>query len=240
MPDLRIRKHAIFVDEVEKVRQRIKHLASWPSSPFLVEYKDVQISPRHLVVAMGSTADSVLEPLQCPATEEEARITMRGVLRALYALHSRHLVHGHIRLDTFRVHRPSGVILLAQHVLPIYLFVPSSDIGREVWRCCAPEIKRNSAFDYSADIWAVGAVFMQLMAPQGKLYETEDLLEVDVISPEVMQLSPSAVSFAVQCLQEDAGNRPTLAELLVHPFLIEEDEWTDSCGTESDDLDEER
>lgn len=237
MLDFKIGKHVIFSDRIEAVRQRIEHLVCWPSSPLLAEYKDVQLSPRHLLVTAVSPAEGALEPLTHPIDEAEARVVVRRVLVALYALHSRHLVHGHLRLEALRRHRTSGDIVLTQHVLPIDLFVPSSDVGRDVWRCTAPEIRRNSTFSYSADIWALGAVFMQLLAPKNKSYETEDLLEVDVISPQVMLLSPSAVSFAVQCLQEDAGSRPTIAELLVHPFLTDKDDVFDDTSTENESTD---
>ncbi|ORC91993.1 protein kinase [Trypanosoma theileri] len=239
MLELRIEKYAVFVDKVESVRQRIAQLSRWPPSPVLMEYKDVRISPRYLVLTTTFPVDVELRPLQHSMTEEDARVALQGILRALYALHSRHIVHGHLRLETLRVHPQSGNIILTHHVLPIDLFVPSSDVGREAWHCCAPEIKRNSAFDYSADIWALGAVFMQLVAPAGKVYETEDLLEVDVLSPDVMSLSPSAVSFVVQCLNEEAEARPTVAELLMHPFLTDKQEWPDSYESGSDDTGEE-
>ncbi|KAH9601909.1 Protein kinase domain [Trypanosoma melophagium] len=239
MLEVRIEKYAVFVDKVESVRQRIAQLSQWLSTPLLMEYKDVRITPRYLVLNTTVPENVEMQPLQYPVSEEEARLMVRGILRALYALHSRHIVHGHLRLETLRMHPNSGNILLTQHVLPIDLFVPSSDVGREAWHCCAPEIKRNSTFDYSADIWALGAVFMQLVAPAGKVYRTEDLLEVDVLSPDVMALSPSAVSFAVQCLNEEAEARPTVAELLMHPFLADKEEWPDSYESGSDDTGEE-
>ncbi|PBJ73380.1 protein kinase [Trypanosoma cruzi cruzi] len=238
MLDIQIGKYAIFVDKVEAVRRRIDLLAQWPASPLLVEYKDARLSPRHLIIRAESPIEVPLEPLQNPINEEEARWVVRGVLRALYALHSRRLVHGHLRLEVLRMHHPSRRIVLTQHVLPIDLFTPSSDVGREVWRGCAPEIKRNSVFSYSADIWALGAVFLQLLAPAGKVLETEDLLAVDVLSPDVNSLSPSAVSFVVQCLQEESGGRPTIAELLMHPFLIDKDDEFDSYESEEESTDE--
>ncbi|RNF11475.1 protein kinase [Trypanosoma rangeli] len=239
MPEIKIEKHAIFVDKVEIVQRRIHLLTQWPSSPLLFQYKDARISPRYLILKAEPPVEGVLEPLQPPIREEEARWVVRGIVRALYALHSRQLVHGHLRLEVLHKHQPSGRILLAQHVFPIDLFVPSSDVGRGVWRCCAPEIRRSSVFDYSADIWALGAVFLQLVAPAGKLFETADLLEMDVLSPDLMSLSPSAVSFAVQCLQEEAGGRPTIAELLLHPFLTEKDNEFDSYESEEESTDEE-
>ncbi|RNF19237.1 putative protein kinase [Trypanosoma conorhini] len=239
MPDIKIEKYAIFVDKVEAVRRRIHQLTQWPSSPLLVEYKDIRISPRYFIIkAEPPAGEGVLEPLQHPMKEEEARWVVRGIVRALYALHSRQLVHGHLRLEALFRHQPSGTILLAQHVLPIDLFVPSSDVGQGVWRCCAPEIRRSSVFNYSADIWALGAVFLQLLAPAGKKFETEDLLEVDVLSPDVTSLRPSAVSFVVQCLQEEAGGRPTIAELLLHPYLTDKDDEFDSYESDEESTDE--
>ncbi|KAG8348280.1 Protein kinase domain [Trypanosoma vivax] len=236
MTHLQLQKYDIFVDKVSIVRERIARLKRQPSIRSLARYTEARLTPRHLIVSAEYSPDDIFEELQLPMREQEALAVVHGVLLALYALHSCNIVHGHLRTDVLRVHRKSGRIVLTEHVLPIDLFVPSTEFGGKVWRCCAPEIKKATLFDYSADIWAVGAVFLQLMAPKGKIFETEDLMELDVLSPDVLSLSASAVSFVVLCLQEEPSSRPTLAELLMHPFLSAQENLESLSPTGDDNV----
>ncbi|CBH14504.1 protein kinase, putative [Trypanosoma brucei gambiense DAL972] len=238
MLDIKIEKYDIFVEKVKVVQRRIEQLNQWPSVDSMVRYKEARLSPRYLLVTAEEPTDGILEPLELPMGEEDACMVIMGLLRALHALHMRKLVHGHLRPEVLRRHSASGRIVLLQQVLTIDLFDPSSDAGQEVWRCCAPEIMRASPFDYSADIWGLGAVLLQLVAPAGKVYETEDLVELDIISPEVSSLSSSVVSFVMQCLQEDAHARPTIAELIMHPLLTNRDGLDKSCTEEEEDEEE--
>ena len=90
----------------------------------------------------------------------------------------------------------------------------------------APEIARRSGHSYSADIWSVGCVMIEMLtgnAPWSTVSRSvKEILQLIVSGqtpPTPSGISETCKNFIDQCLKEDFCQRPTAKELLKHEFL---------------------
>lgn len=205
-----------------------------------VNYTGVVVSPMFVTVTAGApsvTAHSTrvkqlppapLRPLQ-QFNERQLSSVMFQVVTALSDLHKHKIVHGHLCSDFVRVGL-SGTRVVAEvshHVIPPQLLVRPSETATSYFRLAAPEILASQPYGFPADVWGCGALLIDLVQGRSNAaLETADLIESGVMMPSLGVLSPGAVSFAVTCLKEDPTARPTLIELMQHPFLTQRPEPT--------------
>ena len=222
--ELKFPKKHVNMFLIETLKQRVLQLQSARPIGDVLQYDSVQESPMFVSVTCREAVDqslssSTISPLRHPVTEAEAITIIRKLVRLVFRLHRRKLVHGHLGLSNL-YERADGSMLMAEHVLPPGIFVKGTPPWKEMTRLAAPEIVKGDMYGFPADIWGIGVVCLSIMMPkQMRDYETEDLTDTSVISPILSTMTPSAVSFVVQCLKIDPLLRPRLEELMLHPFL---------------------
>jgi serine/threonine protein kinase len=90
----------------------------------------------------------------------------------------------------------------------------------------APEVVQRKEYGPSVDIWSLGITAIEMVEGSPPHLENPEkairLLTTKRVSPELKdpdQLSSNFRDFLGKCLQFNAENRPSAAELLQHPFL---------------------
>lgn len=90
----------------------------------------------------------------------------------------------------------------------------------------APEIVLRKEYGPTVDIWSLGITAIEMVEGSPPHLENPEraihLLTTNRVPPKLKdpkQLSASFLDFLGKCLQFNADNRPSAAELLQHPFL---------------------
>lgn len=90
-----------------------------------------------------------------------------------------------------------------------------------------PQIINQELYDFSADVWSLGATLVEMAEKSPPLFDLEPSPAMIQIStkgspglkhPE--SFSPEFNNLISQCMEFDADKRPSVSELLKHPFIM--------------------
>ncbi|XP_006662155.2 mitogen-activated protein kinase kinase kinase 18-like [Oryza brachyantha] len=179
----------------------------------------------------GSLSDVVARNGGC-LDEGAVRAYLADVLRGLDYLHGKLVVHGDVKGSNVVV-GANGRAKLADFGCASVVIPGGSKqpvIGGTP-AFMAPEVARGEEQGPAADVWALGCTVVEMFTGRAPWSDMDNVLAAlrkigytDAV-PEVPQwLSPVAKDFLHRCLQRRAGDRPTAAQLLQHPFV------SSSCG----------
>lgn len=89
----------------------------------------------------------------------------------------------------------------------------------------APEVLDGNRYDQSADVWSLGCIFYELLVGFSAFTGTsqanlaENITRGTYYFPKTCKLSITGLSFLNACLQYEYKERPSLTELMSHPYL---------------------
>jgi tRNA A-37 threonylcarbamoyl transferase component Bud32 len=174
----------------------------------------------------GGTLSEIIKQFGALSDAKACEYT-RQVAEGLAYLHDNNIVHRDIKGANILLGYDGAVKLAdfgaAKRILdPQVLFKTLA--GTPYWM--APEVVRQEGHGKPADVWSLGATVLQMitgLAPYQSLAPVPALFKIghgkDVPLPDSVSASPLVIDFISSCLRRDAADRPTVRELLNHPWL---------------------
>ncbi|KVH87384.1 mitogen-activated protein kinase kinase kinase 17-like [Cynara cardunculus var. scolymus] len=181
-------------------------------------------------MAAGSLGD-VAEKLGGKLDEGVIRVYTQEILKGLKYLHDNGIVHGDLKCQNVLL-GSNGNVKLADLGCARRLR-SNATTGNRKFLCgtplwMAPEVLRNEALDFSADIWSLGCTVIEMAtgkSPWGELGVSNTMAAILKIAssnelPSFPREFPkSGLDFLNKCLVRNPERRSTVDELLNHPFI---------------------
>ncbi|EIE26639.1 Pkinase-domain-containing protein [Coccomyxa subellipsoidea C-169] len=169
---------------------------------------------------------------------------LRPTLLALEYLHQQGIVFRDLKPENLLV--VSGAVKLADFgtAIDVRLERPLSRLGTlnymapEVLRCTDRECP-DLTYGVSADVWALGAMLYELLLGRTPFHHSDVLVTVQRIVEREVEMAGSSVSaaaqdFILQCLRKEPHQRPSITDLLRHPWMeAAEDDQVGACSSSS-------
>ncbi|KAJ9159079.1 hypothetical protein P3X46_024610 [Hevea brasiliensis] len=151
----------------------------------------------------------------------------KQILEGLKYLHERKVAHRDIKCANILVN-DKGRVKIADFGLAKVLELNAcvkSNCGTTGWK--APEvIKKNKEYGFKADIFSLGCTVLEMLtwkSPYSDLRCGNKTLECEIENGKLPDLpdflSDLSRDFITKCLKFNPDDRPTVAELLQHPFV---------------------
>jgi serine/threonine-protein kinase 24/25/MST4 len=230
---------------VEDIIQEIAILSEL-NSPYVTRYHGSFLKGSSLWIVMEFCSGGSCSDLMRPGTipEEYIVIILRELLRGLDYLHSDKKLHRDIKGNPFLqdlldlgqrltalvaaniLLTSSGQVKLADFgvsgQLSATMTKKNTFVGTPFWM--APEVIKQSGYDYKADIWSLGITAIELATgepPYSDIHPMKVLFLIPKNPPPVLQgdYSKAFKNFVELCLRRDPRERPSARELLEHPFI---------------------
>jgi len=217
--------------------QEVSFLKGIAGHPNLIAYRDsflLEASHPRLVIIMSLAEDGDLRVVVKEFQASQRMIPelvilswLHQTLAGLNHIHSCAVMHRDLKTSNIFLSKGRRQLQIGDFGISRMLESMShaeSSVGTPAYM--SPEIMRNEAYDYHADMWAVGCIAYELSTLRMP-FKTESLLELYM---EVTEKEPSWGDFPSQRLEEfskallakTAADRPSCKELLGREAFFEE------------------
>eukprot|EP00055_Hartaetosiga_balthica_P011250 m.50484 g.50484 ORF g.50484 m.50484 type:complete len:896 (-) comp7515_c0_seq1:271-2958(-) len=186
----------------------------------------------------GGALDDALIELERGLEEQQIRGVAKQLLYALAHLHANHVIHRDLKAGNLLLTH-EGKIKLTDFGVSAYMKSSKKKrdtfIGTPYWM--APEVIiceniRDRPYDVSADVWSFGITLLELAEtapPYQDMHPMRVLFRIPKSAPPTLAephlWSREFTDFLAECLRKDPVSRPSIADLLDHPFVRDVDAY---------------